>query len=426
MLQEYRVCRPDAVLPEKRIDSGVCASQPLGLYCGGHQRPELELPGIAALIVAGGRGTRAGGGLPKQYRRLAGIPILRRSIDAFGACPQVSRIQVVIGAGHEAEFERATAGLAIAPPVLGGETRQESVRRGQTALAGAAPEFVLIHDAARPLLSLRIIEAVIAALKGGAKAVLPLLPVPDSLRRLTDSSVGEAISREGVCRAQTPQGFRFADIRGAHERFAGANATDDIALAERAGMTITAVPGDEMNFKVTTQADFALAERLLGGAREMRTGTGFDVHRFVAGDHVWLCGVQIPHDHGLEGHSDADAGLHALTDAVLGALAVGDIGQHFPPSEEKWRGAPSRLFLAHAAELVRERGGAILHCDVTLICERPKLAPHRDAMRASIAAILQLDISRISVKATTTEGLGFTGRGEGLAAQAAVTIRLPA
>ncbi len=384
------------------------------------------MPRIAALIVSGGSGTRAGGGLPKQYRRLAGIPVLRRSIDAFRACPQISRVQVVIGAGHEAEFEQATAGAPIAPPVPGGETRQDSVGRGLAALANVNPDFVLIHDAARPLVSQRIIESVIAELRSGAQAVVPLLPVPDSLRRLGDDGVGPSVPRDGLCRAQTPQGFPYQLIRSVHERFVGQAASDDVTLAELAGMRIVAVAGEEANFKVTTAADFNFAERLLAGASETRTGAGFDVHRFVAGDHVWLCGVRIPHDRCLEGHSDADAGLHALTDAILGALAAGDIGEYFPPSEERWRGAPSRLFLEHAAELVRNIGGAIVHCDVTMICEWPKLAPHRDAMRASIAEILGLDISRISVKATTTEGLGFTGRGEGLAAQAIATIRMPA
>ncbi|MFL5236348.1 MAG: 2-C-methyl-D-erythritol 2,4-cyclodiphosphate synthase, partial [Rhizomicrobium sp.] len=231
--------------------------------------------------------------------------------------------------------------------------------------------------------------------------------------------------RDSIWRVQTPQGFRSAESREAHEGFAGDNAGDDITLAERAGLPITAVPGEETNLKITTAADFNFAERLLAGAMETRTGVGFDVHRFVPGDHLWLCGIHIPHDQALEGHSDADAGLHALTDAVLGAMAEGDVGQHFPPSDDRWRGASSRIFLEHAAALVRNRGGAIVHCDITIICERPKLAEHREAMRASIGSILGLDISRVSIKATTTEGLGFTGRGEGLAAQAVATIRVP-
>jgi 2-C-methyl-D-erythritol 4-phosphate cytidylyltransferase/2-C-methyl-D-erythritol 2,4-cyclodiphosphate synthase len=383
------------------------------------------MPRIAGLIVAGGSGSRVGAGLPKQYRPLAGVPMLRRAIDAFLAGLSISSVQVVIGADHTAAYENATAGLALLPVAAGGDTRQESVRRGLSALRALEPDFVLIHDAARPLVSRSLIETVIRGLQNGADAVLPLLPVPDSLRRMDHGQVGSSLPRGGVCRAQTPQGFAFPAIREAHERFAGSNATDDISLAERAGLKIAAVTGEETNFKVTTAQDFDMAERLLAASGETRTGMGFDVHRFVPGDHFWLCGVRIPHEQGLEGHSDADAGLHALTDAILGALAAGDIGQHFPPSDERWRGASSGLFLEHAAELVRRAGGSILHCDVTVVCEEPKLAPHRDAMRASIADILHTDVSRVSVKATTTEGLGFTGRGEGLAAQAVATLRLP-
>ncbi|MBV8798747.1 MAG: bifunctional 2-C-methyl-D-erythritol 4-phosphate cytidylyltransferase/2-C-methyl-D-erythritol 2,4-cyclodiphosphate synthase [Alphaproteobacteria bacterium] len=381
---------------------------------------------IAAILVAAGDGVRAGPGPPKQYRPLMGEPILRHSIERFAGAPLVSKLQVVIREAHTALCSQAAADFDLPPAIVGGTTRQCSVRRGLAAIEDVNPDFVLIHDAARPLVSPALIEVVIAKLIAGAEAVVPLLPVTDSLRRISSGEVGEAVPREGLCRAQTPQGFDYKKIRSAHERFAGANATDDIALAERAGMRIAAVPGEEANIKVTAPGDFAFAERLLAGASEVRTGNGFDVHRFRAGDHVWLCGVPIPHDRGLEGHSDADAGLHALTDAMLGALAAGDIGQHFPPSEERWRGAASRVFLQHAAELVKQRGGAILHCDITIICEWPKIGPHREAMRVSVAEVLGIDISRVSVKATTTEGLGFTGRGEGLAAQAVATIRLPA
>lgn len=381
---------------------------------------------FAALIVAGGSGSRLGGTIPKQYRALAGIPIVHRSAQTFLASKDCCAVQVVIGEQHAALFDQAMNGLELPPPVFGGTTRQDSVQRGLEALSQHPPEFLLIHDAARPLVSRRLIASVVGALEQGAGAVVPLLPVSDSLRRMAGGVVGEAMARDGVCRAQTPQGFVYAAIREAHEQFAGVAATDDIALAERAGMKITAVPGEEMNIKITTASDIAFAERLLGGNPDIRTGSGFDVHRFTAGDHVWLCGVRILHTHGLEGHSDADAGLHALTDAILGALAAGDIGQHFPPSDPKWKGASSRRFLAHAAEMVTSRGGTILHCDVTIVCEAPKIGPHRETMRARIAEILQLDIGRISIKATTTEGLGFTGRGEGLAAQATATIRLPA
>jgi len=384
------------------------------------------MPSVAALIVAGGSGTRFGAEVPKQYCRLGGTSILQRTVQAFGACRAISSAQVVASAGHESYYAAAVSSLSLPAPVIGGESRQESVRRGLEALANSPPEFVLIHDAARPLVSRGLIGAVIAALEGGAEAVVPLLPVSDSLRRWEADSVGPAIPREGVCRAQTPQGFGYRAIRDAHERFAGSNASDDIALAERAGMTIVAVPGEETNIKITTASDLAFAERLIAGGGDTRVGTGFDVHRFTTGDHVWLCGLRIPHDRGLEGHSDADAGLHALTDAILGALAAGDIGQHFPPSDERWRGAPSRVFLQHAAELMHESAGTIVHCDVTIICERPKIGPHRDAMRSTVAEILDLDVRRVSIKATTTEGLGFTGRGEGVAAQAVATIRLPA
>jgi len=268
-----------------------------------------------------------------------------------------------------------------------------------------------------------VIERTITALEGGAAGVVPMLAVADTLRR-RDGNAWVTVPRDGLQRAQTPQGFRFAEILEAHRDHAQADATDDVAIAELAGLAVDAVLGEESNLKVTTEKDFALAERLIGG--ETRSAMGYDAHRFTAGDHVWLCGVKVPHDHGLEGHSDADAGLHALTDAVLGTISAGDIGQHFPPTDERWRGAPSWKFLDHANRLVKDKGGVILHCDVTLICERPKIGPHREGMRAKIAEILSLDIERVSVKATTTEGMGYTERREGLAAQAVATVRLPA
>ena len=310
--------------------------------------------------------------------------------------------------------------------VAGGDTRQASVGLGLEALADDAPDFVLIHDAARPLVSQAVIARVIAALAEGNDAAIPLLPVADALKR--DGAAGwTTVPRDGLLRAQTPQGFRYGAIRKAHQAHGALAVTDDMALAEAAGLKIAAVQGEETNMKITTPEDFDHAERLIAGnMAEFRTGMGFDAHRFAAGDHVWLCGVRIAHDHALEGHSDADAGLHALTDAILGAIGEGDIGQHFPPTDEKWRGAPSSVFLAYAAGLVQAKGGAVVHCDITLICERPKIAPHRDAMRARVAEILHLDVSRVSIKATTTEGMGFTGRREGLAAQAIATVRVPA
>ena len=378
------------------------------------------MPRLAILIVAAGKGERAGGGLPKQYAPLSGKPMLRRAIEAFAGWPDAA-VQVMIGPGQEALYTKAVEGLALRAPVSGGATRQESVRLGLEALAGAKPDFVLIHDAARPLVSRNVIGGVIAALEAGSQAAVPLLPVADTLRKL-ENDKWITVPRAGLMRAQTPQGFHYDVILAAHKQHAAEDVTDDMALAELAGLTIAAVPGEETNMKVTTADDFTVAEKLLGG--ETRTGSGYDVHRFAPGDHVWLCGVKIPHDHALEGHSDADAGLHALTDAILGAIGAGDIGQHFPPSDEKWRGAASSKFLEHAAELVRAKGGVLVHCDVTIICERPKIGPHREAMRARIAEILRLELERVSVKATTTEGLGFTGRREGIAAEAIATVRL--
>ncbi|HEY5239190.1 MAG TPA: bifunctional 2-C-methyl-D-erythritol 4-phosphate cytidylyltransferase/2-C-methyl-D-erythritol 2,4-cyclodiphosphate synthase [Rhizomicrobium sp.] len=371
---------------------------------------------MAVLIVAGGRGERAGAGLPKQYRRLGGRPMLARTIAAFRG---VGPIQVVIGADDAEAFAAAAKGFDLLPPVIGGPNRQASVLAGLEALASHKPHFVLIHDAARPLVSAAVIARVTAALEAGVEAVVPALAVVDALK---DKESWNSVAREALLRVQTPQGFRFSVILAAHRAQAGRAAADDIAIAQTAGMKIVGVAGDERNMKITSAEDFSIAKNLLG--RETRTAMGFDAHRFGPGDHVWLCGVKIAHSAGLIGHSDADAGLHALTDAILGAIGAGDIGQHFPPSDEKWRGASSDQFLKHAASLVREAGGAIVHCDVTLICEAPKITPHREAMRARIAEILGLDISHISVKATTTEGMGFTGRREGVAAQALATVEL--
>jgi 2-C-methyl-D-erythritol 4-phosphate cytidylyltransferase/2-C-methyl-D-erythritol 2,4-cyclodiphosphate synthase len=382
-----------------------------------------------ALIVAAGRGERArrsaDAALPKQYCPLAGKPVLRWALDAFLGHAAVSAVRVVIADQDRDHYEAAIAGLRLAPPVTGGATRQESVRLGLEALGSSPPDRVLIHDGARPLVSQALITRVVSALDT-TDAVAPLLGVADTLRRKT--ATGYAIQpREELLRAQTPQGFGFGPILNAHRQFAHETATDDFALAERAGLTLSGVAGEEINMKLTNPEDFALAERLAAPPMgDVRMGAGFDVHRFTAGNFIWLCGVKVPHDCGLEGHSDADAGLHALTDAILGAIASADIGAHFPPTEERWKGAASHIFLAHAASLVRAQGGTITHVDVTLICERPKIAPHREAMRARIAEILAIDLGRISVKATTTEGLGFTGRREGIAAQAAATVRLPA
>jgi len=377
------------------------------------------MPKTAILIVAAGKGERAGTSLPKQYESLAGQPILRRSVRAFAGYS----VQVVIGPGQEALAAAALAGLALPPPVTGGATRQESVRLGLEAMTAQAPDFVLIHDAARPLVSPQVIGAVVAALEGGADGVLPMLAASDTLLRRGADGSWTPVARDNLYRAQTPQGFVYDRILKAHRDHAAQEATDDAALAELAGMTVTMVEGEEKNLKVTRKEDFALAEALLGGS-DVRTASGYDVHKFIEGDHIWLCGLKVPHSHGLEGHSDADVGLHAITDAVLGCIGEGDIGMHFPPSDARWKGAPSWKFLDHAAALVRDRGGVISHVDVTLICERPKIGPYRDAMKAKIAEILAIEPLRVSVKATTTEGLGFTGRREGIAAQAIATVRL--
>jgi 2-C-methyl-D-erythritol 4-phosphate cytidylyltransferase/2-C-methyl-D-erythritol 2,4-cyclodiphosphate synthase len=384
------------------------------------------MPGIAVVIVAAGRGERVGGHVPKQYAPLLGRPMLRWTAEAFARHPDVDLVQIVIGASDEMHYHAAVEGMEVLPALAGGPTRQHSVMHGLEALDHRKPDFVLIHDAARPLVSNMIIDGVIAALRNGADAAVPLLPVADTLRKKDDSGKWVGVPRDGLLRAQTPQGFRFTKILNAHRDHKTRDLTDDMALAELAGLDIVVVPGDESNMKVTTPRDLTLAEQLLSARLgDPRTGFGYDAHRFTSGDHVWLCGMKIAHDRGLVGHSDADAGLHALTDAILGAIGAGDIGMHFPPTDERWRGAPSSKFLEHAASLVREKGGAIVHCDVTIICERPKIAPHREAMRARIAEILKLDLSRVSVKATTTEGMGFEGRREGLSAQAVATVRLP-
>lgn len=377
---------------------------------------------VAALIVAAGRGTRAGPGAPKQYRLLAGEPVLRRTLGAFCGHPGIGLVLAVIHPDDREAYKAAAAGLPkLLPPSLGGPTRQASVRLGLEVLAAHAPARVLIHDGARPLVSPDIISRSIAALDAH-RGALVALPVTDTIRRAANGLAGETVPRDGLWRAQTPQAFRFDTILDAHRRQAGGELTDDVAVAAAAGIDVAIIEGDEANMKITSADDLARAERLLAGGGESRTGSGFDVHRFGPGDHVMLCGVAVPHTHGLVGHSDADAGLHALTDAILGAIGAGDIGKHFPPSDPKWKGASSDRFLAHAAKLAREAGGRIVNVDVTFICERPKIGPHTEAMRARVADILGIEVGRVSVKATTTEGLGFTGRSEGLAAQALASL----
>jgi 2-C-methyl-D-erythritol 4-phosphate cytidylyltransferase/2-C-methyl-D-erythritol 2,4-cyclodiphosphate synthase len=386
--------------------------------------PTPELACIA-LIVAAGRGTRLGGTVPKQYRDLGGAPVLRRTLEIFAAHPRIDAIRVVTGADDEAHYTAATAGLALLPPVVGGATRQASVLNGLESFAKRPPASVLIHDAARPFATAALVDRLIAALDAAPGAVAAV-PVVDTLWRAADGAIDDIVPRERLWRAQTPQAFRYADILAAHRKAAGRALTDDAAVLRAAGGTVAVVEATEANFKITTEADLARAQaqRFLANA-DLRFGTGFDVHRLGPGDGVWLCGVKLPFDQALVGHSDADVAIHALVDAILGALGDGDIGTHFPPTDPRWKGVASSRFLRHAASLVAARGGAIRHVDVTIVCERPKIGPHRGALRASLAELLGLPESRVSVKATTTEGLGFTGRGEGIAAQAAATIALP-
>src|SRR6516162_6377777 len=380
---------------------------------------------VYALVVAAGRGSRFGATLPKQYLPLGGVGVLRHAVAALSDHPRVSNVLVTIRPEDRALFDSAVAGLCLLPPVAGGSTRQDSVRLGLEALAVYHPEHVLIHDAARPYPDARLIDRVIDALER-APAAIPCLPLRDTIKRGEDGFIRATIDRSALWRAQTPQGFHFAAILAAHQAAEGCALTDDAAVAEAAGLVPLIVGGSEDNLKVTTQEDLAAAERLIAARQgDFRVGQGFDVHAFGPGDHISICGIKISHDASLVGHSDADVGLHALTDAVLGAIGAGDIGIHFPPSDPRWRGAASDQFLRHAADLARGRSGVITGVDVTIICERPKSGPHRAAMIERVATILGIAPARVSVKATTTDRLGFTGRGEGVAAQAVATVRLP-
>lgn len=375
-----------------------------------------------ALIVAAGSGSRAGGS-PKQYRRIGGKAVVTHAIDRLHH-PGIDEIRVVIGAGQEGAFQEALGGLALPSPIIGGPERRASVRNGLEAIAadgGAAR--VLIHDAARPFLPPQVVDRLIAALDGNDGAV-PVLPVVDTLAA-ANGRLGETAPRAGLVRVQTPQAFRFDAILDAHRRWNGGEATDDAQIARAAGFEVATVTGDSSLEKITHEEDFARVEALLAARMTSRTGLGFDVHAFVADRELWLAGLRIPHSRGLKGHSDADIVLHALTDALLGAAGEGDIGDHFPPSDPQWRGAASSIFVDHARDLIERRGGRIDHVDITIVCEEPRIGPHRAAMRQSLAAMLRLPAGRISIKATTTERLGFTGRGEGMAAQAVATVRLP-
>jgi len=377
----------------------------------------------AALIMAAGKGARFGGDIPKQYQALRGQSVLARAIDAFARNPRIDMICCVYAAEMADLFHAATCARTPDLAVVGGATRQESVRAGLEALAQAnpAPDYVLIHDAARPFAPETVIDAVIERL-AKADAAAPALPVADTVSGSEGQSFGAEIDRTGLLRRQTPQGFRFQPILEAHRAFADAEATDDIALARLAGLQADATPGSMRLHKLTTPDDRRLLETMIDASAWSAVGQGFDVHAFGPGDHVILCGVAIPHAHGLSGHSDADVAMHALTDAMLGAVGGGDIGQLFPPSDPQWRGADSAIFLERARLEIEQIGARLEAVDVTIICEAPKVGPHRDAMRERLAALLRLPVERVNVKATTTEKLGFTGRGEGIAAMATASV----
>jgi 2-C-methyl-D-erythritol 4-phosphate cytidylyltransferase/2-C-methyl-D-erythritol 2,4-cyclodiphosphate synthase len=384
---------------------------------------------VAAVVVAAGQGLRAGGEIPKQFRRIAGETLLERALSAFAEAPDVTFVQPVIRPDDVDLVRRLTSGMNVLEPVAGGATRQASVRAGLEALVACTPDIVLVHDAARPFASASLItRAIAAAEKTGA--AIPALPVTDTVKRIDSTGTIEAtLDRNSIRLVQTPQAFAFPALFDAHRRALaqGRNDfTDDAALAEWAGIKVSVFAGEPGNIKFTTPEDFARAEAIQSaGLGDVRTGSGLDVHAFGPGDHVTLGGIHIPHVQALTGHSDADVALHALTDAILGALADGDIGAHFPPSDPQWRGASSDRFLTFAVERVRARGGRIAHLDLTIVCEAPRIGEHRDRMRANIANLAGIGIERVGVKATTSEKLGFTGRGEGIAAYATATIRLP-
>ncbi|HZS64810.1 MAG TPA: bifunctional 2-C-methyl-D-erythritol 4-phosphate cytidylyltransferase/2-C-methyl-D-erythritol 2,4-cyclodiphosphate synthase [Xanthobacteraceae bacterium] len=385
--------------------------------------------GVAAVIVAAGRGQRAGGPIPKAYQLVGGEPLLRHSLNLFCACPAVGLVQPVIHSADQTHYRKAAEGLTALPAVTGGATRQASVRAGLLALEPRRPEIVLVHDAARPFASHALIErAIELAAREGAAA--PGIVLPDTVKMLDEQGrVAQTLDRARLRAIQTPQGFRYAALLEAHVRAAAAGRddfTDDAALMEWAGHRVGVFEGETTNVKLTTADDFTRAEALrVAALADIRTGSGYDVHAFGAGDHLMLGGVRIASDRGLVGHSDADVALHALVDAILGALAEGDIGAHFPPSDPRWRGAASEKFLQFAVERVRARGGLLAHVDLTIICETPRIAPYRDLIRERIAAIAGIAMDRVAVKATTNEKLGFVGRSEGIAALATATIRLP-
>ena len=385
-----------------------------------------------ALLVAAGRSERMGGGLPKPYVQLGDEVILRRTIKAFLSHPDIDGVRVVIRREHHPYYKRAIDGLTVIPCVIGGNSRQESVRLGLESLSHHHPERVLVHDVARPFVSPELISRVVQALYSH-KAVIPIVAINDTIKHIHDGKVVSTIPREGLAIVQTPQGFDYKSVMMAHWQAKGENLTDDSAVCELAGIPVSTVFGEADNFKITSPEDIKRMETNLSLNTETRVGMGYDVHALAAHDvdtpvsqqHIKLCGIRIPSTHFLVGHSDSDAGLHALVDAILGAIGESDIGTHFPPNDIKWQGADSSRFLLHAYGLLRSRGGELVNIDITIICERPRVNPHREAMIERIASILKIEPHRISVKATTTERLGFEGRGEGLAAHAITTVRLP-
>jgi 2-C-methyl-D-erythritol 4-phosphate cytidylyltransferase / 2-C-methyl-D-erythritol 2,4-cyclodiphosphate synthase len=387
------------------------------------------MAGVAVVIVAAGRGTRASGDLPKQFRQIGGKPMIRQTLVTLLGHPDVGVVQPVIHPDDVAMFASSVAELDVLPPVFGGATRQASVRAGLEALAPHKPDIVLIHDAARPFASAELVSRAIAAAERSGAAI-PGLPVTDTVKTVdTDECVAATLDRNILRLVQTPQSFAFPALLDAHRRAAAAGRedfTDDAALAEWAGLKVSVFAGEPGNIKITYEGDFARAEATQFAALgDIRTGTGIDVHAFAPGDHVTLGGIRIAHAQALTGHSDADVVLHALTDAILGALADGDIGVHFPPSDPQWKGASSDRFLAFALKRLTQRGGRVAHIDINIVCEAPRIGPHRDAMRENIARLAGIDAGRVAVKATTSEKLGFTGRGEGIVAYATATVRLP-
>jgi 2-C-methyl-D-erythritol 4-phosphate cytidylyltransferase/2-C-methyl-D-erythritol 2,4-cyclodiphosphate synthase len=374
---------------------------------------------VTALIVAAGSGSRMGDGLPKQYRRIGGKSVLAHAVDAMACHPAIGAVRVVIGEGQDGLAAEALAGRDVGVAIIGGPERADSVRAGLAAIEG---DIVLVHDAARPFCPPAIIDRLLGALEGDDAAV-PVLPVADTLAR-AEGALGDPVDRGALVRVQTPQAFRLERLIDAYSHWSGPSPTDESTVVRAAGSRVALVEGDPSLEKLTTAADWERAEQMLAARLTPRTGMGFDVHAFAGQGPVTMGGIAIPHPRGLAGHSDADVVLHAITDALLGAAGLGDIGEHFPPSDPQWKGAASELFLIHAARLIRSNGGVIDHVDCTVICEEPKVGPHRVAMRANIARILGLPEAAVSIKATTTEGLGFTGRREGIAAQAVASIRM--